>query len=107
MKIVTSLLGKLLLFGRPSMSNAHGDADGARTKALDILDQHGLRAHYYMPAIGMGDPELADACRRLASAGYIITSADGTITGKVAVARPTNNEQLEHRRASFKLVVNK
>lgn len=103
MKIITSLLGKL--FGY-SASDAGGFAEGARTKALDILEQHGLRAHYYMPAIGMEDQELANACRTLASAGYIITSADGTITGKVAVARPTKDEQVADRRASFKLIAN-
>lgn len=102
MKLITDLLGKL--FGRTTPV-ARGFADGARTKALDILDQHGLRAHYYMPSIGMQDRELADACRRLASAGYIITSMDGTITGKVAVARPTKDEQVADRRASIKLVV--
>lgn len=101
MKFVTAFFGKL--FGR-SAPVAVGLADGARTKALDILDQHGLRANYYIPAIGMKDKELANACRLLASAGYIITSADGTITGKVAVARPTMQEQVEARRASFKLV---
>lgn len=103
MKFISSFLGKL--FGR-SAPDAVCLADGARTKALDILDQHGLRAHYYMPAIGMEDQELANACRRLASAGYIITLADGTIAGKVAVARPTKDEQVMDRRASFKIIVN-
>jgi hypothetical protein len=96
-----------LLFSIFRRSETNEWADGERTKALDILDQHGLRANYYMPAVGMEDQELANACRRLASAGYIITTADGTISGKVAIARPTKNEQLEYRRASFKLVVNK
>jgi hypothetical protein len=101
MKIISFLLS---IFRRSAPDKW---ADGERKEALDILDQHGLRANYYMPAVGIEDQVLANACRRLASAGYIITSADGTITGKVAVARPTKNEQLEYRRASFKLVVNK
>lgn len=104
MKFVSTFLGNLF---RRSAPEACCLADGARTKALDILDRHGLRAHYYMPAIGMQDQELANACRTLASAGFIITSADGTIIGEVAVARPTKSEQIENRRASFKLVVNK
>lgn len=75
-----------------------------REKALDLLEKNGLRAHYYLPAIGMDNQELANACRILASAGYIITTSDGTITGKVASARPTKDEQIALRRASFKLV---
>lgn len=79
-------------------------AEGVREQSLDVLERNGLRAHYYLPSIGIEDQELANACRRLASAGYIITAADGTITGKVASARPTKDEQVVMRRASFKLV---
>ncbi|HEY0843430.1 hypothetical protein [Methylotenera sp.] len=75
-----------------------------RDKALDLLEKNGLRAHYYLPAVGMESQELANACRTLASAGYIITAADGTITGKVASARPTKKELAALRRAAFKLV---
>lgn len=102
MKFVSLFFAKLFGHSAPDMV---GLADEARTKALDILDQHGLRAHYYMPAIDMQDQELANACRRLASAGYIITSIDGTITGKVAAARPTKDEQVADRRASIKIIV--
>ncbi len=76
----------------------------AREKALDLLEQNGLRAHYYLPAVGIENQELANACRMLASAGFIITASDGTITGKVASARPSNDELVALRRASFKLV---
>ena len=89
-----------LVVGRPML----GKGVKEREDALDILERNGLRAHYYLPSIGIEDRELANACRRLASAGYIITAGDGTITGKVAAARPTKNEQVALRRASFKLV---
>lgn len=85
-------------------SDAGGLSDGDRNAALDLLERNGLRAHYYLPAIGVEDQELANACRRLASAGYIITTADGTITGKVAAARLTKDELAAMRRAAFKLV---
>lgn len=101
-KVHTIVLGDQtgLVLGRPML----GKGVKEREDALDVLEQHGLRAHFYLPAVSMENQELANACRRLASAGYIITTADGTITGKVAAARPTKDEQIARRRASFKLV---
>lgn len=99
MKLVSLIFG---LFRQQPTATCLSDT--ARTSSLDLLERHGLRAHYYLPAIGMEDRELANACRRLASAGYIITTRDGTITGNVASARPTKDEQIAMRRASFKLV---
>lgn len=94
----------LSLFGITSAPEATMMAESIKEQSLDVLERNGLRAHYYLPAIGIEDQELANACRRLASAGYIITAADGTITGKVASARPTKDERIAMRRASFKLV---
>ena len=94
------------LFSRifESVPEATMMAHGVREQSLDVLERNGLRAHYYLPAIGIEDQELANACRRLASAGYIITAEDGTITGKVASARPSKDERVAMRRASIKLV---
>lgn len=100
MRWVSSLFSRFFASAPEATMMAHG----VREQSLDVLDRNGLRAHYYLPAIGIEDQELANACRRLASAGYIITTEDGTITGKVASARPTKDEQVTMRRASFKLV---
>jgi len=102
-KVHTAVLGDQsgLILGRPML----GKGVKERDDALSVLERHGLRAHFYLPAIGLEDQELANACRYLAAAGYIITTADGTVTGKVASARPTKDEQVTMRRAAFKLVV--
>lgn len=76
----------------------------ARESALDILQKHGLRAHYYLPGIGLEDRELANACHRMAAAGHIITDSTGALVGKVATARLTPEELAQERRASFRLV---
>ena len=102
MRSVVSALRKLF----DPLSGGTMLAETGRDKALDVIERHGLRANYYMPAIGIQDEELANACRMLASAGYIITDAHGTITGKVATARPSKDELVAKRRASFRLVEN-
>jgi len=76
----------------------------ARKKALDVLANNGLRAHYYFPAVGVEDRVLADACRLLAGAGHLITDNTGVLVGKVATVRPTLEELVKERRASFRLV---
>lgn len=102
-KVHTVVLGDQsgLVVGRPML----GKGVKERENAMEVLERHGLRAHFYLPAIGVEDQELANACRYLADAGYIITTADGTVTGKVASARPTKDEQITMRRAAFKLIV--
>lgn len=80
------------------------EKDAARESALDVLEKHGLRAHYYLPGIGLEDRELANACNHMASAGHIITDNTGALVGKVATARLMPAELVRERRASFRLV---
>ena len=79
--------------------------DTARESALDVLEKHGLRAHYYLPGVGLHeDRELANACNHLAAVGHIITDSAGALVGKVATARLTPAELARERRASFRLI---
>ncbi|NHR07424.1 hypothetical protein HA052_19725 [Chromobacterium haemolyticum] len=79
-------------------------SDIERDKALDVLAQNGLAAHYYLPAVGVADRELAAACRELAGCGYLIVDRYGDLQGKVAAARPTSDEIAQERRAAFRIV---
>ncbi|CAG0971893.1 hypothetical protein RHDC4_01332 [Rhodocyclaceae bacterium] len=81
-----------------------GISEAARMRAAAVLDQHGLRAYFYLPSAGMQDRELADACRFLAGAGNLIMDADDNMVGKVAALYPTSDEVAVERRASFRLV---
>jgi hypothetical protein len=54
----------------------------AREDALGRLARHGVTAHYYVPAAGCEDQELAAALRLLASRGYVMADAQGAIVGK-------------------------
>ena len=47
------------------------DRDFARENALDVLEQHGIRAQFYIPAAHVQNRDLADALRLLAGRGYI------------------------------------
>lgn len=89
------------------MCRREADKDMASTgkRNLDILAKHGLRAHFYLPAAGIEDAELAEALRRVSSAGYIITDQTGNqLMGKVASIPMTTNEIADMRRAEFKVV---
>lgn len=79
-------------------------SETARENALDVLEKHGFRAHYYLPQVGVEDKELAGACRLLAGTGFLITDSTGALVGKVATARLTPAELTKERRASFRLV---
>lgn len=77
----------------------------AQEKALDVIEKHGYRAHYYLPTIGaQDDREFWDALETMRLAGFIVTDENGCLVGKVATARPTKQECVEGRRASFHLV---
>lgn len=80
-------------------------SDAARENALDVLDKHGYRAHFYLPTVGAQyDRELWDALETMRLAGFIVTNESGHLVSKVATARPTRQECDEERRASFRLV---
>jgi hypothetical protein len=84
---------------RPTMM-----ADGAREKALDTLAEHGINAHFYLPAAGCANKELASALRLLGDLGYLMTDANGSLVGKVAKARLTADERAQESRKRFLLV---
>lgn len=79
-------------------------SESARIKALDTLRKHGIAAHYYLPAAGCEDRELADVLRHFGSNGYIMTDANGAIVGKVAKATLTSEERALEARKRFFLV---
>ena len=80
-------------------------SDDARANALDVLDKHGYRAHFYLPTVGaQDDRELWDALETMRLAGFIVTDQSGHLVGKVATARPSSQEIASERRASFRLV---
>ncbi len=74
-----------------------------RNDALDVLAAHGLHAHYYLPATKIVDNTLADACRFLGNAGYIITNWQGDFVGKIVAARPSKGALTVARRPLFKI----
>lgn len=78
--------------------------DYVREAALDVLEKHGIRAQFYMPAAHVRDRELADALQLLTGRGYLMTDAEGRLVGAVATARPTVEENAQQRRAEFKVV---
>lgn len=93
------------LFGvRDHASTALGER--AREHALDVLEQHGIAAYYYLPAVGCEDQELAAALRLLAGRGYLLTDARGALVGKVAKARLSSAERADETRKRFFLVEN-
>jgi hypothetical protein len=80
-------------------------SEDAREKALDVIEKHGYRAHFYLPTVGaQDDRELWEALETMRLAGFIITNQNGHLVGKVATARPTSQEIAEERRASFSLI---
>lgn len=83
------------------------ESDFVREAALDVLEKHGIRAQFYMPAAHVRDRELADALRLLASRGYFMTDLEGRLVGVVATARPTVDENAQQRRSEFKVIDNK
>jgi hypothetical protein len=94
------LLSRLVKVGHsPSMI-----AEGAREQALDKLHEHGIDAHFYLPAAGCQERELANALRLLGARGYIMNDAKGSIVGRVAKARLTTAERAEELRTRFFLV---
>jgi hypothetical protein len=82
----------------------NGSSDRAREEALDTLAMHGIDAHYYLPAVGCEDNDLANALRLLAGRGYLMTDAKGALVGKVATARLTREERAQESRKRFFLV---
>ena len=93
-----------VIFPRLTQSGV-GFSPLAHDKYLDVLQGHGIDAHYYLPAIGNREnPELCEALEALGSAGYIMTDSKGVIVGKVAKARLTSDEKAHQKRATFKVV---
>ena len=78
-----------------------------REIALDVLDKHNIRAHYYFPAADYNDAELKKSLTLLGSRGYVFTSEADQFLGKVATARPTKDENVKMRRAEYRLVISK
>lgn len=87
-----------------SSASASMMSERARESALDTLSRHGIDAHYYLPAIGCEDNELANALRLLGGRGYLMTDAAGGLVGKVAKARLTPEERAQESRKRFHLV---
>ena len=80
-------------------------SEAARENALDVIEKHGYRAHFYLPTVGaQSDRELWEALETMRLAGFIITDRNGHLVGKAATARLTGQEIAEERRAFFKLV---
>lgn len=80
-------------------------SDAARESALDVIEKHGYRAHFYLPTVGaLEDRELWEALETMRLAGFIVTDQSGNLVGKVATARPTSQEIASERRAAFRLV---
>lgn len=84
---------RVLWLGRSSNHSA-GMSVKRRDDVLDILEAHGLRASYYLPAVGIEDTALADACRLLGSAGYIITDRQGNIMGNISTTPLTKDRMV-------------
>lgn len=94
-----------LFFG----SDIHGTgiSEHAQSAALAVLAKNGMRAHYYMVAIGIDDAELANALRFLRSAGYLITDdSSDALVGKVAAVPANKVDRAETRRAKLHVVDN-
>ena len=72
--------------------------DMEREAALDVLAQHGLRAHLYLPAVGTEDESLAHALRILAARGYIFTDREGHVVGHIGIAHPAADDFASPRR---------
>jgi hypothetical protein len=80
-------------------------SEAARENALDVLEKHGYRAHFYLPTVGaQDDRELWEALETMRLARFIVTDRNGHLVGKAASARLTSQECAEERRASFRLV---
>ena len=76
-----------------------------RTKALSILKNNGLSAHFYTATMGCRrNIELFDALDFLSSNGYIITDGSDNLVGKVAKANMDSAELASERRATFTIV---
>jgi len=80
-------------------------SDSARKHWLDVLDKHGITAHFYMASCGYReDTELSNALDRLNAAGYIFTDTAGHLVGRIAKARLSSQEIAELKRADFKII---
>jgi hypothetical protein len=93
------------LLGFDQEASPTGVGEVARAHALDVLERHALRAHWYVPAAGCTDRELAGALRLLGDSGHVITDRDGALVGKFATCRPSPEECAAMRRASFRGVL--
>lgn len=87
--------------GKPVMMH---ERDWERESALDLLEENGIRAQFYVPSAYAKTQELANALRLLAARGYIMTDQEGNLVGAVATARPTVDEVAQQRRAEFKVL---
>lgn len=99
-----SSVGHFYIGERRGKAVMMSELDLVREEALDVLEKHGIRAQFYMPAAHAKNQELADALRLLAGRGYIMTNHDGSLVGAVATARMTADESAQQRRAHFKVI---
>lgn len=52
-------------------------------RAENVLARHKLSAFWYMPTIGVDDPELREALDRIAMHGKVILDADNRLVGRL------------------------
>jgi len=80
-------------------------SDESIEQAIDIIEQQGMKAHYYLASVDHREnEELSFALDTLNAAGFIITDSSGALVGKTATKRITSSERAEALRAQFKLV---
>ena len=87
-----------------SLTNKH---EKRIAHAIAVIEQHGMRAHLYLPVTGChtdSERELALALTVLRDNGFIITDGQGEIVGKVSTHGLSSEEIAMIRRASFKIV---
>ena len=86
------------LVGRPAMEKA------ALVNYLAVLEDRGIRAHIYMPSVGiLDDTELCEALERLSLAGYVFTNSQGELLGRSSL-QLNSNERASRPRSNFKVV---
>lgn len=98
------LLESLRLFNS-GQRNAEILSESTRERWLDLIEQRGYSAYFWLPGIEHhDDQDLWEALEGLKRAGYIITRPDGTVAGKLAKTRLSRDEKASQRRATFRVV---
>ncbi len=93
------------LFSLLTFRKSSGRRNPAIDHAIQLVEQHGLVAHLYIPGVDHRDnKELCVALDLLASSGFIISDGKDNLVGKVITPRLTKDELAKARRANFRLV---